>query len=520
MSILFRRLGALSLAFLMVACASRDTSRQLGYDETLAKRFFSVGYQDISNIYIEDVALSELAAAGLGSLSSIDPALEFGRSQSTITLSVNGLEIENFDNPDAGDTDGWASVTAAAIATGRTHSAELRDVDSEQVYETVFDGLLGELDSFSRYAGRETARENRASRDGFGGIGVRIRLVEEGILVLSVMEGTPAEQSGFQKNDIITHIDGEAVEGLSQRDAINRLRGKIRSKVRLTVDRDSTPEVKHIDVVRAHIIPQTITLNREGGVAHLRVTGFNQNTTRSLRKKIVEAKADLGETLRGYIVDLRDNPGGLLDQAVSVSDLFVDSGRLISTRGRHPDSHQYFDADSEDLAASLPIVLLVNGNSASASEIVAAALQDSGRAVVVGSASFGKGTVQTLLRLPNQGELTLTWARFHAPSGYALNRRGILPDICTSGESVDADLVMQRLRSGMLPIDPNIRSQSVDGSSDEEIESFRNLCPPREVEAEIDMEVAKRLISDPALYARALGEAPNTAGLQALLAAE
>ena len=195
-----------------------------------------------------------------------------------------------------------------------------------------------------------------------------------------------------------------------------------------------------------------------------------------------------------------------------VSDIFLEGGRIVSTHGRHPDSHQYFDADDGDLAHGLPLAVLINGNSASASEIVAAALQDAGRAVVIGSNSFGKGTVQTVLRLPNEGELTLTWARFHAPTGYGLNRRGVMPDICTSGDVSSADDVLERLRRGIYPLDKGIRRTDVAPNDDEGLEALRAQCPVYEGENEIDLEVAADLLTDPSPYARALQGVPNTAG--------
>jgi carboxyl-terminal processing protease len=196
-----------------------------------------------------------------------------------------------------------------------------------------------------------------------------------------------------------------------------------------------------------------------------------------------------------------------------VSDLFVGHGRIVSTHGRHPDSHQYFDADIDDLAKHRPVAVLVNGNSASASEIVAAALQDSGRAVVIGSGSFGKGTVQTVLRLPNQGELTLTWARFHAPTGYGLNRRGVIPNICTTGiPDQTTEDILGRLVNGDLPIDRATQHRDIGPDDEAGIAALRAYCPARPTDNEIDLEVALRLFERPDLFARAIGgQAPDTA---------
>ena len=250
---------------------------------------------------------------------------------------------------------------------------------------------------------------------------------------------------------------------------------------------------------------------REGNIAYIKIAGFNQDTARTLRKKILIAEQEIGPALRGFVLDLRGNPGGLLDQSVEVSDLFIRRGRIVSTHGRHPDSHQYFEAESDDLANGLPIVVLVNGGSASASEIVAAALQDAGRAVLVGSNSYGKGTVQTVLRLPNEGELTLTWARFHAPSGYALQERGVLPHVCTSDDTKDVDRLIQQVRSGHALIDWSLRSKDVTGAADDVVQSLRANCPLSDEDREIDLQIALRILRDEGLYTQVVRSAPATA---------
>jgi carboxyl-terminal processing protease len=368
------------------------------------------------------------------------------------------------------------------------------------------DGLLEELDGYSRYSGRDEARDNRANREGFGGIGVRIRLVEEGVRVIMVMDETPAQVGGLLAQDLITHIDGESVLNMNQREVVRRLRGPVNSSVSLEVARGEVePLFLNFDIKRSHIVPQTVRYSRDGNRAYIRISGFNQSTTRSLRDALVQAEEEIGPALSGYILDLRGNPGGLLDQAVTVSDLFLSNGRIVSTHGRHPDSHQYFDAAPETLAHQRPVVVLVNGNSASASEIVAAALQDTGRAVVIGTSSFGKGSVQTVLRLPNNGELTLTWARFHAPSGYSLHGRGVMPDICTSGQEETPEQVIARLQSGQLPLSRKITRRIVDTNDRTELTALRSLCPARHADAEVDLDVARRLLDSPGLFALARG---------------
>ena len=514
-----RRLGPLSVAFLMVACAAQDTGAPAARDLSQATRLFSVGFQDITDIYIDDISISDLALAGLGNLSAIEPDIAVKSDIGRVSVSFGNQPAGIFQAPQKFDAEGWGNLTATALTVVRNHAGNKEEADPEKMYEVVFDGVLGALDNFSRYAGRDEARENRASRDGFGGIGVRIRLIDTGVQVLSVMEETPAETAGLKDNDVIIAIDGETTIGLSQRDIVRRLRGPLHSNVDLTVTRDGNANDLDIQVVRAHIVPQTVKYERLGNVAHIRVSGFNQSTTRSLREKLIQITNEASPPITGIVLDLRGNPGGLLNQAVEVSDLFLSNGRIVSTHGRHPDSHQYFDAEPEDVANDLPMAVLVNGNSASASEIVAAALQDLGRAVVIGSSSYGKGTVQTVLRLPNEGELTLTWARFHAPSGYGLSRRGVIPDICTSGNVTKSDDVLNLLRSGALPIDHITQRSDIAPNDAPGAETLRAKCPPRQIESEIDVEVAQRLLDDPALFALARGVTHNTATVSSGLAA-
>ena len=234
------------------------------------------------------------------------------------------------------------------------------------------------------------------------------------------------------------------------------------------------------------------------------MTGFNRSTARVLREIIGLAIREIGPELTCVVLDLRGNPGGLLDQAVAVADLFIRDGRIVSTHGRHPESDQYFDAKPDDVAKGLPLAVLINGSSAAGSEIVAAAFQDSGRAVVIGSSSFGLGTVQTVLDLPNEGELTLTWTFLYAPSGYRLNHRGVMPDICTTGKVTTAAELLELVRRGQGLIDRETRTRNIDPGDEEGLSALRSRCPARERNAEIDLEVAIGLLMDPALYARSL----------------
>ncbi len=221
----------------MVACTAQDTRVTADGELSLANRLFRGSYQDIIDIYIDEVQASELALAGLNNLTDLDPDISVLAQDGRVTLKVDGLTIGNFAAPPSHDPERWADLTASALRVGRNRSALMDAADPEEIYEVIFDGILSELDKFSRYAGRDEARENRASRDGFGGIGVRIRLIDEGVRIISVMENTPAERAGLKDNDIIMEINGETTVDLNQREVVRRLRGPLRSRVALIVGR-------------------------------------------------------------------------------------------------------------------------------------------------------------------------------------------------------------------------------------------------------------------------------------------
>ncbi|WP_366556354.1 S41 family peptidase [Aquibaculum sediminis] len=502
-----RALGTLFGLLLLMACTAGNAGfSSPEYDSERAARLFTAGYHDIAGVYIEAMPPRQLAQAGLGELHDMDPRIALEPEEdSGFILRVEDQPAQHYALPRQQDYDAWGALTARVLDDARALSPAVAEADGEELYGTVFGGIVGELDGFSRYAGRDQARENRAGRSGFGGIGVRIRNEDDGVRILSVMEDTPAESAGLQGRDLILAIDGAAAKDFDQYEVVQQLRGPVNSRVRLLIKREEMETPFQVNVQRAHIVPQTVHYSLEDSVAVFRVTGFNHATTATLRRKLVQAEREAGDRLSGYLLDLRSNPGGLLEQSVSVADIFLEGGRIVSTHGRHPDSHQYFESRHEARVPPRPMVVLINGNSASASEIVAAALQDAGRALVVGSGSYGKGTVQTVLRLPNEGELTLTWARFHAPSGYSLDRRGVMPDVCTSGETQDEEALMSGIYQGFTREHRALRRQRVAVDNPGELAAFRAHCPKDDAEREADMRIAMKLLRDPNLYAAAQG---------------
>ena len=489
--------GALSLA----SCATAIETE----GPAATAHLFTVGYENIADRYIEPVNLSRVSIAGLNNLSKVDSALSVSTEAGQVRLSAADVSAGQWPIPDKADVSGWAKVVSQAVEAAREASAEARKKSTDDLSNAVFRGVMSKFDRYSRYSRPRLARRSRAMREGFGGLGITIRYADGTTHVDKVHADTPASRAGLKPKDVITGVDGMRIEGLGQADVIATLRGPIGSEAKLEIRRAGLDKTIAISVTRALIIPPTVTASREKQILTLKISSFNQGTAAAVSRELSRAEREMGSILQGVVLDLRNNPGGLLDQAVSVVDLFLTDGLVISTRGRHPRSHQVFDASWGELVPDVPLVVLVNGKSASTAEIVAVALRDRGRAVVIGSASYGKGTVQTIIRLPNGGELTLTWARMHAPSGFALQDHGIIPAICTSSDNEDVAELVGALRAskraGTALLENRLKARLA-RRSDPQLS--RAACPPHGKEPAADMVIARHLFQDHRLYTRTL----------------
>ncbi len=305
--------------------------------------------------------------------------------------------------------------------------------DDTKLMEGAIDGMVTSLDPHSRYMNDKAWREMQETTSGeFGGLGIEVTMEEGLVKVVSPIDDTPAAKAGIMSGDLITQIDGDAVQGLSLEQAVNKMKGAVDTKTKLTILRKGKDAPVDVSITREIIRVRPVRYHTEGGdIGYVRITSFNEQTTETLRKAVAEiAKEIPADKLVGYVVDLRNNPGGLLDQAVSVSSTFMARGEIVSTRGRNPEETQRFTARGGDLTKGKPLVVLINGGSASASEIVAGALHDHKRATLIGTRSFGKGSVQTIIPLgTGNGALALTTARYFTPSGHSIQAKGITPDI-------------------------------------------------------------------------------------------
>jgi carboxyl-terminal processing protease len=502
----------MAVVVLLAACAERQS---LPNDPT--GRLFARGLDEITDLYIVPVSDQRLILSAASRFSRLDDKFAVTESpgvenKTQIILNYAGREVAVYPMPAEDEPHAWGALVGRLVANARAVSPIIAALSEDQVDKALFDGITGALDRFSRYAAPETARDQRAVRDGFGGVGMTFEFAGEEFRVIQVTSGGPAELAGIRPDDRLVAVDGVATAGRSQSDVVHALRGPILSPVEVTVYRPNPGLQRRFRLQRALVILPTVTMSRDGGVAIFQVASFNQNTTQQIVEDLERLKREAGPQLRGIVLDLRGNPGGLLDQAVSLSDIFITKGPIVATVGRHPASRQFFAASGESIAPQVPIVVLINGGSASSSEIVAAALQDVGRAVVVGSASYGKGTVQTVLRLPNDGELTLTWAQLVTPSGYFLHEHGVIPTLCTSDLGDDDNSVQIALQRANGAASPTSRPRA---SLDEGAWSqLRRSCPTRQGDHQIDIKVAKRLLADPALFnqaVHALSAAPKLA---------
>ena len=314
----------------------------------------------------------------------------------------------------------------------RIRSTYVEAPDEKKLIEAAIGGMLNSLDPHSSYMPAEQFSEMQAETKGeFGGLGIEVTQEDGFIKVVSPIDDTPADKAGLLAGDLITHVNGEQLLGLSLDDAVERMKGPVGSEITITIVREGTEAPFDVTMIRDTIEVSPVKARLEGETVVLRISSFTEQTYKNLETDLREQVEAAGgmDKVEGFVLDLRNNPGGLLNQAIDISDAFLNEGEIVSTRGRNPEDSERFNATAGDLAEGKPVVVLINGGSASASEIVAGALQDHRRAVIVGTRSFGKGSVQTIMPMQDEGALRLTTARYYTPSGRSIQALGVAPDI-------------------------------------------------------------------------------------------
>ena len=348
------------------------------------------------------------------------------------------------------DADTYRFLNLFGDVFERVRSDYVEAPTDQEMIEAAISGMLTSLDPHSSYMNAKSFRDMQVNTRGeFGGLGIQVTMEGGYIKVISPIDGTPAFRAGIKPSDFISHLDGTAIRGLTLNQAVDKMRGKVGSDIKLTIRREGKDPFD-VTLTRAIIKIKSVRSRVEEKIGYIRITQFNEQTDKGLKEEVSKLRKEIGSDIQGYILDLRNNPGGLLDQAIAVSNAFLEKGEIVSTRSRRPEDTQRFNARPGDLTDGLPIVLLVNGGSASASEIVAGALQDHRRAVILGTRSFGKGSVQTIMPLSGHGAMRLTTARYFTPSGRSIQAKGIDPDILVKQARIETlDLPKRRSESDL-----------------------------------------------------------------------
>ena len=349
---------------------------------------------------------------------------------SAVLFLLNASTYNSVANAAGADT--YRQLSIFGDIFERVRSQYVKEPKEEELIENAINGMLTSLDPHSSYLTAKDFDNMRVQTRGeFGGLGIEVTMENELVKVVTPIDDTPASKAGVLAGDLITKIDGENVRGISLQNAVEKMRGPINTPIVITVVRKGAEKTIDITIIRAVIKVRAVHSRVEGeDVGYVRISSFSEQTYDGLEKAIAKIRKEVGDDkLKGFVIDLRLNPGGLLDQAISVSDTFLDRGEIVSTRGRDPDETRRYSARPGDLTGGKPVIILVNGGSASASEIVAGALQDHKRATILGTRSFGKGSVQTIIPLGSNGALRLTTALYYTPSGVSIQGKGIVPDI-------------------------------------------------------------------------------------------
>lgn len=395
---------------------------------------------------------------------------------------------------EAASTDTYRQLNLFGDVFERIRGDYVEEPNDAEMIESAINGMLQSLDPHSSYLNAKNFRDMQVQTRGeFGGLGIEVTMEDGLVKVVTPIDETPAAQAGVIAGDLITHLDDEPVLGLTLKEAVDKMRGPVKSKIKLTVQRDGADEPIDIDITRDIIRIRAVRSRIEDNVGYIRLTQFNEQTFTNMKKAIGNLKKEIGEDkLKGFVLDLRNNPGGLLDQAIAVSDAFLDRGEIVSTRGRQQEDTQRFSARSGDLTGGEPVIVLVNGGSASASEIVAGALQDHRRATVVGTRSFGKGSVQTIIPLGRDGAIRLTTARYYTPAGRSIQAKGIDPDIEIIQELPD-ELKGKTDTRGEASLRNALRNDTLEEEEDEQSSGSSAYIPP-EPEDDVQLNYALDLL--------------------------
>ncbi len=452
---------------------------------------------------LEPVPISQMTLWGLRGLTALDPSLTTTTADGRIRLLSQARPVFEAPAPRDENPVSWANTAAAMAVAAGNLSPAVRQAGGQAIIQSFFDELFNHLDPYSRYVAPAAADEDREKRDGRAGLGIGVVARGGVVTVRSVIRDGPGELMGLRVGDTIIAIDRKPVRGLDARAVMELLEGEEDSAILLNW-RTREGRVREAQVAREMVPPETVFSEMIGNILLVRITGFSRTTDSHLLLVMRDAFGG-GRPVDGIIVDLRGNRGGLVRQAVSVADILLPPGVVAITAGRAPEANHVWRSFADELGEDIPAVVIVDGRTASAAEILAAALADRGRAVVVGSSTLGKGLVQTIDPMPDGGELFVTWSRILAPLGWPIHGLGLLPQVCTSrGQDVlrrqlDALASRRQLMAGDIAAHRRARAPLTPAR----IQAIRNTCPPGEGR-EADIEAARMLIANPIAYETAL----------------
>ncbi len=514
MTFLPRAVGVLLLLVLTLGVARAESFDAVPvYDRKLVESVVTTGLAFMQPRTIEPVPLAQLSVWGLRSLTALDPRLQLTVDAQTMRLSVATPEgvrqvWEGASSiVDPADANAWGSLVADGLLGGWNASERVRRVGTEGVVRGFFDELFSHLDPYSRYAPPEEAAAARRERDGAGDLGLRIEARPNALRIVGVAPDGPAARAGLRRGGWILAIDDTPISAAADTDtASGLLTGPDGSTVTLRVSESLTGSGHDLTLIRVGRVAPTVFSRRAGGLLVVRVSAFSRDTGARLAEALAHDLPAGRHPVRGVLLDLRGNRGGLLDQAVAAAGTLIDHGLVATTAGRDPASDHTLDVSGgHDGARGLPLVLLVDGRTASSAEVLAAALSDQRRGVVVGSATFGKGLVQTVAPLPDGGELYVSWSQIVAPAGWPLQGLGVLPALCTSNGRDAALAAVSELSRGVQPDAGALARHDaarLPVSADQALD-IRSTCPPADG-SNSDIVAATKLIDDPHAYATAL----------------
>jgi carboxyl-terminal processing protease len=488
---------------LLMVCLVRAHAQAVagGFNPGLITSDYTTALAFMAPRTLDPTPVGTLTVWGLRGLTALDPSLTAELRDGKLVLTAGDRVVLTEAVPAGQAPAAWTASVVRLYATAVALSPAVRRAGTQGIIQSFFDEMFNHLDPYSRYVAPVEAAEDRARRNGRAGLGITLMQRDRSIVVQQAVSDGPAVMAGLDPGDTIVAVDGEAVRQLGIGDVERMIAGPLGTAVRVSW-RHNGAAPRSADLVRTLVPPETVFPAFAGDMLLLRITSFSDSTASHLEHDLKEG---LARRPAGIVLDLRGNRGGLLHQAVDAADLLLPRGVVATTQGRDPEADHVFRSGRDELGQDVPVVVLVDGRTASAAEILAAALADRGRAVVVGSSTLGKGLVQTIAPMPDGGELFVTWSRVLAPRGWPLQSLGVLPQVCTSLGEARLRQQLTALAEGTQPMAQNI---AIDRSTraplpPAEVVAIRNTCPSGEG-SELDLEAAQALINNPAAYAAAL----------------